>query len=108
MDRNISSSRLKEIRRKYKNGELSQEAFSSHLGISVNTYKSLEQGKLPLTIEKVNLLKEKADVNPIWLLYGDGAMFLGDEISKDILIPYYDDIRASAGMGATNGDVREP
>lgn len=108
MDRNISSYRLKEIRRKYKNGAFSQEAFASYLGIPLPTYKTLEGGKSPLTIEKVNLLKEKADVNPIWLLYGDGAMFLGDEISKDILIPYYDDIRASAGMGATNGDVREP
>lgn len=109
MDRNISSSRLKEIRRKYQNGELSQEAFSAHLGISVNTYKSLEQGKLPLTVDKINVLKEKADVNPVWLLYGEGSMFLSDElVSQDVLIPYYDDIRASAGFGALNGNVREP
>lgn len=109
MDRNVSSRRLKEIRRKYKNGELSQETFSAHLGISVNTYKSLEQGKLPLTIDKVNVLKEKMDINPIWLLYGEGSMFLSDEsISQDVLIPYYDDIKASAGFGASNGDVQDP
>lgn len=109
MDRNISASRLKEIRKKYQNGELSQEAFSSYLGIPLPTYKSLEGGKSPLTVEKINLLKEKADVNPIWVLYGEGTMFLSDEVvSKDVLIPYYDDIRASAGFGALNGDVREP
>lgn len=109
MDRNISSSRLKAIRRNYKNGELSQEAFALYLGVPLPTYKSLEGGKSPLTVDKINILKEKVDVNPIWLLYGEGSMFLSDEIaSQDVLIPYYNDIKASAGFGASNGDVQDP
>lgn len=109
MDRNISSTRLKEIRKKYQNGELSQKDFASYLGIPLPTYKSLEGGNSPLTVDKINVLKEKADVNPVWLLYGEGSMFLSDElVSQDVLIPYYDDIRASAGFGALNGNVREP
>lgn len=109
MNRNISSSRLKEIRRKYKEGEHTQESFADYLGISVYTYKSMEQGKLPLTVDKINILKEKVDVNPLWLLYGEGSMFISDSTNtKDALIPYYDDIKASAGFGATNGDVKEP
>lgn len=109
MDRNISSTRLKEIRKKYQNGEFSQKDFASYLGIPLPTYKSLEGGNSPLTVDKINVLKEKADVNPVWLLYGEGTMFLSDElVSKDALIPYYEDIHASAGFGALNGDVKDP
>lgn len=108
MDRKIISSRIKKIRKAYQDGEYTQDDFAKFLGIPPTTYKSMEAGRAPLTTEKIHIFKEKVNVSPTWLLYGEGAMFLTDASIKDTFIPYYDDIRASAGMGATNGNVQEP
>lgn len=108
MDKKIIASRLKKLRNAYKDGKFSQDEFSEFVGIASSTYKSLETARAPLTIERINALKEKVDANPTWLLYGEGAMFLTDQSIKDTFIPYYDDIRASAGFGALNGEVRDP
>lgn len=108
MDRKTIATRIKRIRKAYNNGEYTQDAFSDLLGIPPTTYKSMEAGRAPLTIEKINTFKEKIDASPTWLLYGEGSMFLTDASIKDTFIPYYDDIKASAGFGAENGNVQEP
>lgn len=108
MDRKTIANRIKNIRRAYKNGEFIQADFANLLSIPETTYKSLEVGRAPLTIDKINIFKEKIGVSPLWLLYGEGSMFLNEETSTDVFIPYYDDIRASAGFGALNGDLRDP
>lgn len=100
--------RLKSARRKYKNSKYTQDVFAEILGIPISTYKSLETGRANFSIERIDALKTKAGVNPTWLLYGDGEMFLDDEREKSRLIPYYEDIRASAGFGAVNGEVANP
>jgi len=108
MNRKILASRLKHIRRSYKEGKYKQDLFAELLGIPLASYKSLETGRAPFSLERIDVLKEKAGVNPTWLLYGDGEMFLDDEREKSRLIPYYEDIRASAGFGAVNGEVAIP
>ena len=107
MDRKTIALRLKKLRNSYKDG-LPQDVFSELLEIPLSTYKSLELARAPLTIERINVLKEKVDANPTWLLYGEGAMFLTDQSIKETFIPYYNDIRASAGFGALNGEVKDP
>lgn len=108
MDKKDIAARLKKIRATYKNGSLTQDAFCQLIGIPITTYKNLELGKAFLSLDKIDALKKVIGINPLWLLYGDGTMFIDDPSSNEILIPYYEDIRASAGMGALNGDVREP
>lgn len=108
MNKKLLASRLKEIRRNYKSGEYTQDTFAEYLGIPIATYKSLEIGRAVFSIEKIDVLKEKVGVNPNWLLYGEGEMFLEDDEKNLNSIPYYEDIKASAGFGAINGDVAEP
>lgn len=108
MDKKIIASRLKKLRNAYRDSKFSQDEFSEFVGIASSTYKSLETARAPLTIERINALKEKVDANPTWLLYGEGPMFLTDSSIKDTFIPYYDDIHASAGFGALNGNIKEP
>lgn len=105
------ASRIKKIRREYSENrgiKTTQEDFAKELKVSYHTYKGLEIGKNAITLDKVNLFKDKLGVNPTWLLYGEGKMYLKDDINKEGLIPYYNDIRASAGFGAINGEVTTP
>jgi len=108
MNKKEIAQRLKLIRKKYQNLSLTQDAFAEILKIPISTYKSLELGRAPFTIERIDALKKVAGVNPTWFLYGDGEMFIDDERTKDGLIPYYNDIRVSAGFGAINGEVVSP
>ncbi len=108
MDRKILANRLKNIRRSYKEGEYRQDSFAEFLNIPLASYKSLELGKAPFSLERIDVLKVKVGVNPTWLLYGDGEMFLEDEENAKGTIPYYNDIRASAGFGAINGEASKP
>lgn len=102
------ANRLKLVRKNAKDKTFTQDEFAELLGIPISTYKSLELGKAPFTIERIDALKQKAGVSPTWLLYGDGDMLLKNDISVKGTIPYYDDIRASAGFGALNGEVVSP
>ena len=108
MDKKDIASRLKKIRAAYKDGSFTQDAFCQLISIPLTTYKNLEGGKAFLSLDKIDAIKNVIGVNPLWLLYGEGSMFIDDPSSNEILIPYYDDIKASAGLGAINGDVREP
>ena len=108
MNKKEIANRLKQARKKYKDSSFTQDAFAELLGIPISTYKSLELGRAPFSIERIDVLKQKIGVNPTWLLYGDGEMLIENNLAKDGLIPYYNDIRASAGFGALNGEIENP
>lgn len=107
MDKKDISSRLKKIRVSYKDGSFTQDAFCQLIGVPLTTYKNLEGGKAFLSLDKIDAIKNKIGINPLWLLYGEGNMLIDDPTSKEVLIPYYDDIYASAGFGALNGNAKE-
>lgn len=70
MDADAIRARLKEIRRA---SGLSQTAFAQSLGMPARTYQAYEGGERDLSLEALDQLYAHYDVNPLWLLRGEGT-----------------------------------
>ena len=66
------NNRIKQIR---KSMNLSQTVFGSKIGVGLGVIKNLEQGKTQLTSPLFELFCNTYNVNPDWLLTGEGDMF---------------------------------
>lgn len=60
--------RLREIR---KGLDFTQEQFAEQLNYSTNYYGQVERGEHGISLEKLNLLYEKFDVDLLYLITGD-------------------------------------
>jgi len=79
---NLIGSRLKEIR-----GALSQAAFASYLNVSQGTVGRYERDLRSPDADYILLLKKHFDINPNWLISGEGSKF----ISNGFEGPIYND-----------------
>ena len=62
---------------------ISQKEFANTLGIGLTTLKDYEKGKFPPKTEVIQKLTHLFNINPTWLLTGQGSMFLEVEEPKD-------------------------
>jgi transcriptional regulator with XRE-family HTH domain len=69
--------RLKTLRKTLK---LSQDQFSEIVGLSQAAYSQTEQGRRKVTLYAIETLIERFNVNPMWLITGKGAMYLGENV----------------------------
>ena len=67
------NNRIRAIR---KSMNLSQTAFGSKIGVGLGVIKNLEQGKTQLTSPLFELFCNIFNVNPNWLITGEGEMFV--------------------------------
>ena len=73
--------RVKEMR---KHLNLTQTEFGDSLGVSRDVINSYERGRVTPSQTFVELLCMKYDVNPDWLLHGDGEMFRDRTVEDEL------------------------
>ena len=76
---NKESDRLIEFRKECK---LSRKDFTNGLGLSYSAYSNIEIGRRPVTYSLLKLLIDTYRLNPIWLITGQGTMFIIEEELK--------------------------
>ena len=84
---------------------LTQKEFGSKIGRSHQAIQKYESNETPVKQAMLILISQAYNVNPDWLVTGDGEMFLDNtsrqqEYSDIISIPYYPEVSAAAGSGA--------
>lgn len=83
MDTNSSfADRLKCLKNLY--DDLGQDVFAKKLGISKQNYYSYLRGSQPTLEKLVNILSCVEGLNPIWLIYGKGEMFISGKGAEEI------------------------
>lgn len=112
--------RFKELRKYLK---MTQTEFGEQLGKTMRTIQEYERANRAITDGVLLNLQEKFNVNIDWMRTGQGSMFLNDNKERTVShadkgllafpkerdklnyveIPYYADIKASAGTGAFVG-----
>lgn len=80
IEKNIGD-RLKEARKALKK---SQKDLGAALGITHQGYSKIENGLSSLTLENLMLIVSNFEINPIWLLTGDGEITISQQSSSDI------------------------
>lgn len=85
--------------------QLNQTEFGKKIGITMRAVQKWENGESKPQNSTLKSLINTFNVNPDWLLTGDGEMFLDNasrqqELSDIISIPYYPEVSAAAGSGA--------
>lgn len=110
------SERIKFIRKSF---GINQEKLADILGTSLGVPKGLENGSIMAIKPKYSLvLSNRFNISKEWIESGIGDMYIDDNIpseeelkllsnalnDKKITVPYYEDIRASAGNGCINGE----
>lgn len=110
----LLNERMKFIRKEL---GLTQEDISNLLGCKVGKIKQIEAGKtLSISFADAKLIEKKYRINELWLREGIGEIYknidtsdfilLEDEFSNSstVSLPYYTDIKASAGCGCLAND----
>jgi len=86
---------------------MSVAAFARLLDEKDHRIRDIESGKQKIPPEIITKLRNILNINPDWLLTGEGEMYKTDKIQvfdneNGIEVTYYPDVYASAGYGATN------
>lgn len=94
--------RIKTLRKTLK---MNQNEFANKIHKVTRTLQKYESGEIVPDYSIVQLIAKTFNVNPDWLVTGDGEMFLDNENNKQkqsdiISIPYYPEVSAAAGSGA--------
>jgi len=102
--------RLKLIRQ---NLGLSQQKLAEELGLQRNIVADVERGKVKNpNFKLLRKLEEKYNINPDWLLTGEGEMYktqkgginVAEKLENAVEINYLPEVYAAAGYGAVNED----
>ncbi len=100
----VDTSEMKEMGRRLKfirgNLEMKQKQFAKILGISVTTLSDIETGKKKPGFDIVYILAKNYRVNPVYLMLGEGEMFL-HEVGMDAVF------KEANYFGDYTGDVKE-
>lgn len=93
------NNRIKDIRKYFK---LSQTEFGSKIGVTIGVIRNLEQGKTQLESPLFELFCKTFNVNPDWLLTGNGDMFIqnNDSVIDNIKREY--SLSDTAAQAITN------
>lgn len=93
--------RMKEIAKRLKNAReeigLTQVEMAKEFNVSKQIYNNIEQAKRRLQIEEVAMLKHRFNLDPNWLIFGEGKMKMEDNIHKVELINLILDFRQYGG-----------
>lgn len=94
--------RIKTLRKTLK---MNQNEFANKIHKVTRTLQKYESGEIVPDYSIVQLIAKTFNINPDWLVTGDGEMFLDNtsrqqEYSDIISIPYYPEVSAAAGSGA--------
>ena len=86
---------------------MSVAAFARLLDEKDHRIRDIESGKQKIPPEIITKLRNILNINPDWLLTGEGEMYKTDKMQvfdneNGIQVNYYPDVYASAGYGATN------
>ncbi len=73
--------RFKEVRQAL---NLTQKEFGEKLNLKPNTVAVIESGRRNVTQETVDALSFAFDVNPYWMLYGSGEMFVPRTLDEEL------------------------
>jgi len=101
--------RIKHIREIY---NISQKQLANAINSTIDRVKNIENGRVKkLHPEEITVLSKEFNINPQWLLTGEGEMYnnkgglnITEKLENAIEINYLPDIYAAAGYEAVNGD----
>ena len=96
--------RLKHIRNER---GMSVAAFARLLEEKDHRIRDIESGKQKIPPEIITKLRNILDINPHWLLTGEGEMYAKDTqgSGNDVEVNYYPEVFASAGFGVQNYEI---
>ena len=104
----------KRLKKAMKTLGLTQSLFAEKTGLNPNAVRHMSAGAKQITPEIAELIERKIGISASWLLLGTGSMFdkvagplsvsFDDDLGSRFAVPYYPDIKASAGNGYLNSD----
>lgn len=107
------SEMIKKVRKKTK---LTQSELAKLTGVHLQTLSRYERGELIPSADFITKLSKLLNINPTWLLTGEGEMFIDEKKSgipetglidvkyNTVKLNYYPNISVSAGYGIQNED----
>lgn len=83
MDKKDIRTRLKLLRHTL---EMTQSQFAEIMGITQSTYAYIEKGhRASITLDQLLILHDKLDINPNWVLLGEGNMYLSQQQGRYVV-----------------------
>jgi transcriptional regulator with XRE-family HTH domain len=66
--------------------EMTQSQFAKIMGITQSTYAYIEKGhRASITLDQLLILHDKLDINPNWVLLGEGNMYISEQQGKYVV-----------------------
>ena len=83
MDKKDIRTRLKLLRHTL---DMTQSQFAEIMGITQSTYAYIEKGhRASITLDQLLILHDKLDINPNWVLLGEGDMYMSEQKGKYVV-----------------------
>lgn len=83
MDKKDIRTRLKLLRHTL---DMTQSQFAEIMGITQSTYAYIEKGhRASITLDQLLILHNKLDINPNWVLLGEGDMYMSEQKGKYVV-----------------------
>lgn len=78
-----TAERIKEIRKMF---HMNQTEFGTSVGITPSLISQMELGKANISWKTSHLIEEKFSISQKWLHFGEGSMFIRDDIEVDTIL----------------------
>ena len=83
MDKKDIRTRLKLLRHTL---DMTQSQFAEVMGITQSTYAYIEKGhRASITLDQLLILNKKLDINPNWILLGEGDMYMSEQKGRYVV-----------------------
>jgi transcriptional regulator with XRE-family HTH domain len=83
MDKKDIRTRLKLLRHTL---DMTQSQFAEIMGITQSTYAYIEKGhRASITLDQLLILNKKLDINPNWVLLGEGDMYMSEQKGRYVV-----------------------
>ena len=82
--------RIKMVREKF---HMNRTEFAASIGITSSLVSQMELGKVNVSWKTSHLLEDKFGISQKWLHFGEGAMFIREDITVESILEQYPEIK---------------